>query len=580
MQSGIRGYVAATIVLVVSMLLIPGCGTAPTTPATPEPETVAEPTPPPDSEPTEKPAPTKTETAPESEEADNEDEAPITLRVGTDWIIDTPNIANSYGGFTRHLLTYDTLIEWDINETGFRPGLAESWEVSDDGLTWTFHLREGITFHDGTPFDAETAAWTLNWYKDQEIPPVVDYLSHFETVEALDANTLEVQLDTPLGTMETNQLIYVWMLPPPPWTGMSSDEVLEQGDPNRTGSGPFKFVNYSPDEALELEANSDYWAGAPYVDRLIFKQYANADAIVQALIAGEVDAIQWLNASAVDVLEQQDTVTIVEGASLDVNVLALNTREDGTQPEWLSDLDVRKAMEYAIDRQTFVNTIHLGHATLGDSVVTPGQGEWYHDGLQTISFDPEQGKQLLEDAGYVDTDGDGIRETADGEPMQIRVATWDDASATRAVELIANNLREIGLDAVDVVMDYDTLETRVYEDYDFDMVYWTWGMDPDPDFNLSLFTCGQAEEGGWSETGYCDPEWDRMYEEQATETDRLRRLEMVHEMQQYIYERRPYIVMAYPDALGAYRNDRFTGFPEETPDILWKFGLLNVQPVG
>jgi peptide/nickel transport system substrate-binding protein len=502
---------------------------------------------------------------------------PVTLRVGTDYIIDTLNVTNSWYGYTIHDWTYDVLWEWTEFDV-YRPGLAESYEVSDDGLTWTFHLREGVTFHDGTPFDAEAAAWTLNWIKEHEIPTMVSYLTHMEEAVAVDSSTLEMHMDAPVANMTTELLIYVWMMPPHIWQDMTDDQIMEDGDPMSIGTGPLKVVEFVPDETLELEAVPGYWGGDLHIDRLVYQQYANMDAAVQALIAGEIDVIgSDVPPTAVDVLEEHDNITVVETPSHSIDELIINSHEDGTQPEWLSDPTVRLAIAYAIDKQQIVNAVWLGHAEPGVGLIPTAMGEWHNDEIEDIPYDPEEGSRLLEEAGYVDSDGDGTRETPDGEPMDLRLYAEESAKATRTLEIISNGLKQIGINAPPTVMDADSL-IAVYPAFDFDLIYWGWGMDPDPDFIMSVFTCDQRAEGGWNDSGFCDPEFERMYTEQAQETDHAKRVELIHAMDKYIFDNRTYIVLVYENYIAAYRNDHFTGFLEQE-DILWKNSLLEVRPV-
>jgi peptide/nickel transport system substrate-binding protein len=578
MRNTARSALAA---LVIVTMLIPGlaaCGT------TPGPAQVAAPTQAP--QPTQAaaatavPEPTKapeaTQAPPPTEAPTAERTEPVTLHVGTDYIVDTLNAATSWYNYTLHDLTYDTLWEWSDGDV-YRPGLAESFESSDDGLTWTFHIREGATFHDGTPFDAEAAAWTLNWIVEKEVPTMIGYLTHLEEAVAVDATTLELHLDAPVGNLTTELLIFVWMMPPHIWQDMTDDQIMEDGDAMSIGTGPLKVVEFVPDESLELETNPDYWAGPLRFDRMVYQQYANMDAAVQALIAGEIDVISGVPATAVDVLKQEPNITVVETSSHSFDELIINSHENGTQPAWLSDPKVRLAIAYAMDKQQLVNAVWLGHAEPGVGVINPAMGEWRNTEIVDIPYDPAEGSRLLQEAGYVDSDGDGTRETPDGEPMELRLYAEEGSTQARTLEIISNGLQQIGITAPPTIMDTDSL-MALYPDFDFDLIYWGWGQDPDPDFIMSVFTCDQREEGGWSDSGFCDPQFEQMYAAQAAEPDHAKRVQLIHEMEQYLFDQRPYIVLVYENYLGAYRNDRFTGFLEQD-GILWKNSLLEVEPV-
>ena len=215
-------FYALLSVAIVAALLLAACGATPE-PTEPPPQPTTAPEPTQAEEPAEAPAPT--EAAEPTEAPAPEAEEPATLRVGTTYIWDTANPTYGWYGYTLRYLLYDTLVE-EAGISNFVPGLAESWEVSDDGLVWTFKIREGVTFHDGTPLTAEEVAWSLNWTLENEPETFSFYLANFEEVVALDDTTLQVTLSNPVGNMEY-LLMYVWILPQSVWEGMTSDETME-----------------------------------------------------------------------------------------------------------------------------------------------------------------------------------------------------------------------------------------------------------------------------------------------------------------------------------------------------------------
>jgi peptide/nickel transport system substrate-binding protein len=178
----------------------------------------------------------------------------------------------------------------------------------------------------------------------------------------------------------------------------------------------------------------------------------------------------------------------------------------------------------------------------------------------------------------VDSDGDGVREDKDGNPLEYRLYASDDASNARILEIISDGLSQIGISAPPTVMDEDSL-IGLYPDFDFDLIYWGWGLDPDPDFAMLIFTCDQREEGGWNDSGYCDEEFEDMYLQQATQVDHEARRQLIWEMQEKLFNDRPYIMLGYTKNIQAYRSDRFAGFGLEPGDIMWKAALLQAEPV-
>jgi peptide/nickel transport system substrate-binding protein len=276
---------------------------------------------------------------------------------------------------------------------------------------------------------------------------MVGYLAHLEQAVATDPTTLEIHLDAPVGNLTSELIIYVWIMPPHIWKDMTDDQIMEEGDAMSIGTGPLKVVEFVPDEMLELEAVPDYWAGSLHFDRLIYQQYANLDAAVQALIAGEVDVLSQVPPTAVDVLKGHDNITVVETASHSIDELIINSHENGTQPAWLNDPTVRLAIAYAMDKQQIVNAVWLGHAEIGVGVIPSSMGEWQNTEIQDIPYDPVEGSRLLEEAGYVDTNGDGVRETPDGETMNLRLYAEEGPTQARTLEIISNGLRQVGVNA-------------------------------------------------------------------------------------------------------------------------------------
>ncbi|MBN1148791.1 MAG: hypothetical protein JXA78_16135 [Anaerolineales bacterium] len=543
--------------------------------ATVEPPTQAAETEPAQLPETEAPAETEPAQLPETE-APQEPE-PVTLNVGTTYIWDTANPAIGWYGYTLRYLIHDTLIE-EAGISDFVPGLAESWEVSDDGLVWTFKIREGVSFHDGTPCTAEDVAWSLNWIIDNEIETMNFYLANFSEVVALDPTTLQVTLSDPVGNMEY-LLIYVWILPRSIWEGMSSDEILEFEDISAaTGTGPYKLVEWVEGEYLILEANKDYWRTTPSIDRVVYREYATEDAMVQALIAGEVDVIDNAPRTAIQTMQDAEGIEVAIMDSTQIDELIINSHENGSQPASLNDPAVRLAIAYAIDKAQVVNVAYLGHAEAATTVVPTSMGDWHDSEIEDIPFDPAEGNRILEEAGYLDSDGDGVREDKEGNPLEYRLYAEDQATEARILEIISSGLAQIGISAPPTLMDEDSL-IGLYPDFDFDLIYWGWGLDPDPDFAMLIFTCDQREEGGWSDSGYCNEEFEEMYAQQAITVDHEARRELIWKMQQKLFDERPYIVLTYLKTVQAYRNDRFTGFGQEAGDLLWKSAFLKAKPI-
>jgi len=476
-------------------------------------------------------------------------------------------------------LTFATMMARSGDEPDAMYGFAaRAVRLSEDGLTYTFLLRPEATFHDGTPLNAEEVAWSLNWTLEYEPETFAFYLANFAEVVALDDTTLQVTLSDPVGNMEY-LLMYVWILPRSVWEGMTYDEIMEFEDLSAgIGTGPYKLTEWVEGEYLILEANEDYWRGAPAIDRVVWQEFATEDAMVQALLAGEIDVADDIPRTAVPTLQDEENIEVPIMESTVIDELILNSHEDGTQPASLNDPAVRLAIAHAIDKQQIVNVAFLGYAEPATVVIPTSLGDWHNSEIQGVPFDLAEGNRILEEAGYLDSDNDGVREDLEGNPLEYRLNSEDGATEARILEIISDGLAQIGISAPPAPMDPDSL-IALYPAFDFDLILWGWGLDPDPDFAMLIFTCDERAEGGWNDSGYCDEGFDEMYFEQGITVDHEARRALIWQMEEKLFTDKPYITLDYQKYVQAYRSDRFTGFGLESGDILWKSAFLQAVPV-
>lgn len=517
-----------------------------------------------------------------------------TVRIGWGGSPDSLNPGNGVlaESYTLYGLMYDVPI--DITSDGeYVSELASDWQVSDDGLTWTLTIVEDATFHDGEPLTAEDVAYSLQLYKDTEdFPFLPSYASYFETIEAPDATTVVLTTAEPLGNFEAN-MVFMYVVPKHIWE--AEDDPVAFQNLEMIGSGPFKVAEYSQGEFVELETNAEYWQTPANVDGVIFQTIENPDARVTALTTGEVDAITEFPATAVSTLENDANVNVhiadigAGGSLRDVffNVVVDEDcpPEDGVcsgHPA-LKDLAVRQALATAIDKQQIIDVATLGTGSPGLSLVPPGLGDFYASGVEDYAYDVTAANALLDDAGYEDTDGDGIRECLadqDCDTLTFRFNYPDDIdSAPREAELLQGMWADIGV-AIEIQgLDPDTLTSVCCPSFDYDIMLWGWGSDPDPAFLLGVGLCSEIDSG-FSETGYCNPDFDDLYARQGVETDPDARVELIREMQRILVEDLPYIIPYYQVSIQAWRSDTFTGWLENDPTLGLEdsASLINLRP--
>ena len=270
-----------TLLLVVLALLLAACGGGAATTQAPPPETKATQALPPTAEPTAAPA------------------EPVVLRIGWAGSPDTlnPGTAVLAEAYTLFELVYDSMFQLQLDGS-YTPALAESYEVSPDGKTWTFHLRPGARFHDGEPVTAADVVYSYNTYKNHEDFPFLPvYTGYFDTIEAPDDQTVVINLTEAIPNMES-QLIFLYVVPEHIWSKLDDANLAEFENTEMIGSGPFKIVEYKQNEFVHL-AVADNPLYHPKIDEIVFQTFENQDALVQALRTGQVDMITEMPATAV-----------------------------------------------------------------------------------------------------------------------------------------------------------------------------------------------------------------------------------------------------------------------------------------
>ncbi len=498
------------------------------------------------------------------------------------FMIETPEYATAD-------LIYDTFLGWEQEDFDTKGNLATDWTQSEDGLTWTFNVRQDATWHDGEPFTAGDIAATFNWILDQGVGNFIDYLPYTRSITAPDDSTLVWETTIPTGAPVYPPYIYI--LPEHVLSQYDSKADFKKwkGFPDAIGTGPFKMVEWRRGDFWRLEANEDYWGGAPKIDEFVFRIFQNEDAMIEALKQGEIDFADDISANLFDSIGDEPNITTNAGNPTTFAQMSFNQCTDEVaycrntgfnHHPATTDLAFRTAVEYAIDREVLVDRVKLGYAEPGYTVVP--NPKWHLTPESPISYDPDEANRILDEAGYADTDGDGIRETPDGEPMSMRFIVRAEAPETvEAGEFIVEWLRDIGVELKTEAV-RDSKLTDIWYTNDYDVYIWGWGVEPDPNFQLSTYQANQC--GIWSDTCYNNDEYDQLFKDQQKAASIEERASIVDQMQQILYDDRPEIVLWYDQYLQAYRSDKWTGFveqPSEGGTILFQYGHysdLQIQP--
>jgi peptide/nickel transport system substrate-binding protein len=488
-------------------------------------------------------------------------EEPVTLRVG--WTAEpdslSPFISNRIVTFELHLLLYDTLIAYD-NDVKPVGRLAKEWKVSDDHLTWTFKLAEGVKWHDGQPFTSEDVKFTYESLMKAQTGMYADFLKGITAIETPDPLTVVIKTEKPKANMLQ---VTAPILPKHIWSSVKFEDLKTWPNDKPIGTGAFKFVEWKKGEYVKLEANKDYFLGAPKIEQLIFPLYANNDTMVQSLKIGEIDGAININPNQVKLLQSEKNIQVVSNPGNHFTDLAINVWKDPNSKgnPLLLMKEVRKAMEYAIHKQQVIDVAYSGQARIGTTLVPSVFANWHYEpqGEEMRSYNPEKAKQLLEAAGFSDRDGDGIREDAKGKKLEFRLfLRGETAEEVKAGQMISGMFKEVGIGTKVETMDDGVLTDKIYDNADFDLFIWGWGTDVDPTTILSVVSTDQI--GNLSETYYSNPQYDKMLIEQGTIVDQAAREQMVKDMQKMVYEDVPYIILLEDHGMQAVRTDKWDGW--------------------
>jgi peptide/nickel transport system substrate-binding protein len=522
------------------------------------------------------------------------DEEKVTFVVGqtNDAITFNPMFAIETPEYNTMDMAYDTFLSWSREDFTVAPGLGESWEQSEDGLTWTFTVKEGVTWSDGTPFTAHDVAATYNWILDQKVGSLADYLPFTEEITAPDDTTLVWTTTQPTGAPLYPPFIYI--LPEHVLDQYADKAEFRQwkGFPDTIGTGPFELVEWQRGDFWRMEANPDYWLGAPKIDELVFRVFQNEETLIQALQQGEVDyAYDIQSPDLFQSLEGDPDITAHVANPQYFVQMSFNQctdevaycRETGfNYHPALRDPQLRLAVEHAIDRQTLVDQVKRGFATVGTTVVN--QPRYHVEPENPIPYDPAEANRILDEAGYLDTDNDGVREMpGGGEPLDFRfIVRTENPATVEAGQFITEWLADIGI-ATQPEAVSDNKLTDIWYSNDFDLYIWGWGIEPDPNFQLSTYQANQC--GVWSDTCYSNPEYDQLFQAQQSAETVQEREQIIAEMQQILYNDRPEIVLWLERTLEAYSNE-WTGFVQQPPDggeLVFQYGkysILSIQPAS
>lgn len=467
--------------------------------------------------------------------------------------------------FLYRSVLYTTLFAYDENyET--KPWLAEYARRIDD-VTWEIKIRDNAYWHDGEPVTSHDFKFT--WELALKYPcGITRFLQGIKSIEIVDDKIFRVHLEYPMGGYAP---FLAGLAPPVPkhiWEplGLTDEKALAYENVPAIGCGPFKFVDFKPDEYLVCEAFDKFFAGRPKIDKLIIRQFASAEAMLAALKAREIDAVDIVPTATVPALTR--IAGLIIHTSLTPGYISLYINQY-PQPKSghpaLDDLVVRKAIAMCIDKDTINSIIHPTYGKTYGAPIPPFWPE-FNPKLEEIEYkyNPEAAAEILEKAGYRDTDGDGIREDpVTRRPLKFRLYVYlGYPDELRAAEFIREGLRKAGMD-FEVVkgMEGAALWSLIISPpYDWDLVIWDWAVH-DPISCWYPYT-SDAIPAGWSSSGYHNPDFDRLYKALLNAKDRNEYLAVQYKLQEHFVENVVEIPLYLKAFTGAWWSDWVDIVPE------------------
>ncbi|MEV4175045.1 ABC transporter substrate-binding protein [Nonomuraea sp. NPDC049709] len=521
------------------------------------------------------------------------------VRVGATQSMDSMNpfLAVRLVSTSIHRWMYGYLTVPDSKTLQPSPDLAESWTTSEDGLTWTFKIR-AAKWSDGQPVTAADAAWTFNKMMTDEAAKTANgpAVENFESVTA-NGQDLVIKLKAPQASMLENP---VPIMPKHVWESVTDMANYDAEKYPSVSSGPYIAVEHKKDQYVKLQANPNYWRGAPKINELQVIFYDNPQAAIAGLKNGDIDLIGRLNPPEFEAIQNDPNIEAWNTQGRRAAYLQINhgatTSDDkplGDGHPALKDAKVRQALHYAIDKQKLVDEVQNGLAKPADGSIVPPMYKdffWEATGDTKVAYDVAKANQILDDAGYK-KGADGVRTMPDGDrKLEFRFSIHTDTPIEdKLAEYLTGFFKEVGITLTTKKLDSSKFSEETGVTGLFDIAISGWSVNPDPEEVLATHLCSRRPtatgEGGGTESFFCDDKFEQLYKDQQKELDRPKRTEIIKQMQERLYTEAPVIAIYYTNDLEGYRKDRITSItpiPEDKGLLYggsgyWPFYTVDVK---
>ncbi len=434
---------------------------------------------------------------------------------------------------------YDTLVHYKDGTIELEPGLATRWESSEDGLKWTFYLRQGVTFHDGTPFNAEAVLFSFNRQHDKAHPfynvggsytywVATGLAEIVDKIIAVDEFTVQFRLKTVYAP-------FIYTIAIAPFSIVSPTAVQKWGDAysnNPVGTGPFKFVQWDRKDKVVLEANDDYWGGRPVLDRVIFRYIPDNSVRLVKLQQGSLHAMEYPNPDDLQQILDDETLELLSQPGMNIGYLAMNM----DKPPF-DNLKVRLAVNHAVNKSAIIDHLYQGLGIPAKNPIPPTLWS-YDDTIEDYAYDPELAKQLLAEAGYPN----GFETTLWALP--IPGSTIPDGRAL--AEVLQSELRNIGIETKIVTYDWGTyLEKIKNGEHDIAMLGWSADLGDPDNFFYFLLSKSSAEKPAGNIAFYRSDAMQDVLEQARATSNKEKRISLYKEAQRIFHKDVPWLPLVH-----------------------------------
>jgi peptide/nickel transport system substrate-binding protein len=448
---------------------------------------------------------------------------------------------------------FEALVEYKKESTEVQPCLAESWEISEDGLEFTFYLRKGVKFHDGTNFNADAVVFSFRRQYDESYLPWHDYgewaywgwmFTDIKEVKKIDDYTVKIVLQNRNASLLTSLAMFTVNIVSPTNAAKWGLDAFK----HPVGTGPFKFVEWIKDNYITLVANEDYWRKRPYLDKLIFKVIPDPSARLMALEKGEIDGMEYPDPDQIPRIKANPDLKLLTQPGMNVGYLAMNMWDEtpGFEPPF-GDVRVRRAIAHAINKKDIVDYLYAGTATVAKNPLPPSL--WgYNDEIEDYEYNPEISKKLLAEAGYPQ----GFKTTLWAMPVS-RPYMFD---PRKIAEAIQSDLRKVGIEAEIYSEEWATyLQDTEAGKHPMCLLGWT-GDNGDPDnFIYVLLDKDAATIGAAGNVSfYRSDELHEVNIEAREIYDQKKRAELYKKAQEIIHGDVPWVPLAHATQINAFRK--------------------------